>query len=230
MLRSKIVRNGLITGGLTTLAVAGVAAAAGPTVKVSVSPNKAGANSTLKVSANGPFGETGLPTALQLTAQKGFASSAKSVTKLCNSSKVPTSGSTKCPAASKVGSGKAVGKAGPNTETLTFTQYLGTPSHKGDIASVVLSGKNTMIGQLNVVGRLFKAKSGSIEILFSQLPAGGLPLITLQSVSFSAHAVNGKHSLVTNPSSCKGGHWSGTFKLAFPSGTISKKTQLACKK
>ncbi len=80
-----------------------------------------------------------------------------------------------------------------------------------------------------MVGRLFKASNGSIEILFSKLPS--VPVSAkLNKLDFSAHAVNGKNSLITNPPSCSGGHWTGSFTLGFSSGSVSKTTPIPCSK
>ncbi len=53
---------------------------------------------------------------------------------------------------------------------------------------------------------------------------------TLKSMSFTSYAVNGKYSLITNPPRCARGHWSGTYKLGFSTGSVSKKTSIACTK
>lgn len=224
-------RKGIATFGVTFLAVAGVAVAAGgPTVTVSVKPDTPKSHSTLSVSAKGPFTESGIPTSLKLTAQKGFDSSAKSVPVLCDTSKVKSSSSKPCPAKSKIGSGEVVATvSGFGKQTIPFTMYLGARQKKGDIAAVVLSGKIPIIGTENVVGRLFKATNGSIEILFSKLPS--VPVSAkLDKLSFSAHAVRGKNSLITNPPSCTGGHWTGTIKVGFSGGSFSKTTSIPCSK
>ena len=226
-------RKALALSAVITLTFAAVAVAAGPTIKVTVTQHTPRAHSTLKVSATGPYSESGLPKSLVLTVQKGFESSAKSVPVLCNpkSSKVTSNSPKPCRKASKVGSGKVVANvSGLGRQSVPFTLYLGKPRHKGDIASIVLSGTLPIVGTTeNVVGRLFKAGNGSIEILFKKLPSApsGITL-TVKSVGFSAHAVNGRHSLLTNPSSCGSGHWTGTFTLTFATGTVSKHTSIPC--
>lgn len=214
--------------GIAALAVPAVAlAASGPTMKASVSPNTPKAKSTLKVSAKGPFNQTGLPISLQLNLQKGFATSAKSVTQLCPVP-APPSGDPGCPAASQIGSGTAHISFMGSTQPLGITLYLGKKQQPGDIASVVLS-ETVGMNQANATGRLFKTSTGQIEILFDSLPLGGAPP-TLDDIKFSAHAVNGKNSLVKNPSSCPSSHhWSGKFTLGFTSGNVSKKLKIACK-
>jgi hypothetical protein len=225
-------RKALALSAAITLAFAAAAVAAGPTVQVTVTPDTPSAHSTLKISATGPFSQSGLPKSLELTAQKGFRSSAKSVPVLCNSrsSKVTSNSPNPCPANSKIGSGKVVVNAGfPfGIQTAPFTLYLGKPRQTGDIASIVLSG--TVAGMTeNVAGRLFKASNGSIEILFKKLPSAPSG-VKFKRLSLSAHAVNGGHSLITNPASCSRGHWTGSFTLTFSSGTVSKQTSIPCTK
>ncbi len=222
--------KGLLTFGVALLASAGVAVAAGgPTVKVSVKPDKPNAQSTLSIAASGNFGHSGLPTSVKLTVQKGFRTSAKSVPVLCNTKKVSPSSSNPCPAKSKIGSGKVVATVQLfGKQTVPFTMYLGTRPHKGDVAAIILSGDVPVAGTQNVIGRLLKTKSGGLEILFSHLlsvPVSG----TLNQLSLSAHAVNSKHSLITNPPACHG-HWTGAFKLGFKSGSESKTVAIACSK
>lgn len=228
-------RKVLALSAVPTLAFAAVAVAAGPTVSVAVKPDTPGSHSTLTLSAKGPYSESGLPKSLKLTVQKGFQASAKSVPVLCNpgSSKVRSNSPNPCPAKSKVGSGKVVGTvSGFGQQTVPFTLYLGKPTHKSDIASVVLSATLPIVGSTeNAVGRLFKASTGSIEILFNKLPSAPSGVtITANSLAFSAHAVNGKQSLIANPPSCKGGHWTSSFTVTFSSGSVSKQPLIPCSK
>jgi hypothetical protein len=114
-------------------------------------------------------------------------------------------------------------------QTVPFTLYLGRPRRTGDIASIVLSASVPFVGTRNVVGRLFKASNGTIDILFNKLPSAPSGVtITVNHLNFSAHAVNGTHSLITNPPSCTGGHWTGSFTLTFSSGTVTKQTSIPC--
>ncbi len=225
-----MIRKGIVLGGVGTLALSGLAlAASGPKIKVSVSPNKAKAKSALTVSATGPFGQKGLPTGLTITTQKGFATSAKSVTALCNPSTVPPTGPSGCPTASQVGTGTTIATVPPFGKiTAPTTLYLGKPQHKGDIASLILHGNLGGLAQENVIGRLFKGKSGGIEILFTKLftvPSKA----TLDSFNLKAQATNGSNSLINNPSTCSG-HWKSTFSLKFKSGTVNKKPSISCTK
>lgn len=220
--------------GITLLLFTGVAmAASGPTVKVSVTPDTPNSHSTLKLTARGPLSESGLPTSLKLTAQKGFESSAKSVAVLCNpkSKAVTSNSSDPCPAKSKIGAGEVLATVEPfGKETVPFTMYLGRPEKTGDIASIVISAQVPSSGTENVVGRLFKDAAGGIEILFAHLPKAPKGFtITFNKLTFSARAVRGKYSLITNPPTCSG-HWRGTFTLVFADGTYSTPTSIACTK
>jgi hypothetical protein len=240
----------LITlSSVAALVFAGTAAAASsPSISISLSPNKVKKNSTLAVNASGFPAESGLPTSMELQVQKGFKTSVKSVSQLCNPS------ASSCPAASKIGSGTATatGTIGPLSEndTIDFTLFLGTPQQGGDIASVILSGSDTLFHQtLSTTGRLFKDSAGGLELLFSQFPSiSGIPSgtqITLNSLSFTAGAhrtvkkkvrrhhkkvtVKTTYSLITNPSTCSGS-WTGSATVTFASGPVSSSFSTACRK
>lgn len=220
--------------GVTLLLCTGVAVAAtGPTVNVSVTPDTPSSHSTLKLTAKGPLSESGLPTSLKLIAQKGFESSAKSVAVLCNpkSKAVTSNSSDPCPAKSKIGSGEVIATVQPfGKQTVPFTMYLGKPQKRGDIASIVISAQVPSSGTQNVVGRLFKGTNGGIEVLFAHLPKAPKGFtITFDKLTFSAHAVRGKQSLITNPPTCSG-HWHGSFTLVFANHTYSTPTSIACTK
>jgi hypothetical protein len=226
-------RKAAALAALAVTGTAGAALAAGPTISASVTPNTPNSHSALKVSAKGPFTAPGLPTAVEVDVQKGFRSSAKSVSVLCNPSKLP------CPAKSKVGSGEVVATVTilgvPTKQTIPFTMYLGKPQHTGDIASIVLTA--TVFGQKqHVTGRLFKS-TGGLEILFDHLPRSSAPPgdVTLNRLSLSAHAVHKKgkktYSLITNPPKCSSTkEWTGNITITFLSGPMTQPLSLACSK
>jgi hypothetical protein len=223
-------RKAAALAALALTGSAGVALAAGPTITASVTPDTPGSHSTLKVAAKGPFSAPGLPTSVEINVQKGFRSSAKSVSALCNPRNLP------CPAKSKVGSGEAVATVVLlGKQTIPFTMYLGKPQQTGDIASIVLTA--TVLGQKqHVTGRLFKSAGGGLEILFDHLPSSGTPPgdVTLNRLSLTAHAAHkmGKktYSLITNPPKCAGGHWTGSITITFQSGPVTQALSLACSK
>jgi hypothetical protein len=211
---------------------AGVALADGPTITATVKPNTPKAHSALKVSARGPFSASGLPRSVEIDVQKGFRSSAKSVPALCNPSKLP------CPAESKVGSGQVEVTIMPfiGRRTFPFTMYLGKPRQPDDVASIVL--RATVEGQQqHVVGRLFHAPSGSLEILFDHLPTYSPPpgvTVTPNHLTLRAHATHKSgrktYSLITNPPKCATGHWTGNVTITFRSGPVTQPLSLACSK
>jgi hypothetical protein len=224
-------RRAVALAALSTVTTAGVAAAAGPTIKASVKPDTAGAHSTLKVTAKGPFSAPGLPTAVQIDVQKGFRASAKAVAALCNPHKLP------CPNKSKVGSGEVVANVGfLGRQSVPFTLYLGKRQHKRDIASVVLAAD--VFGQPeHATGRLLTTSKGNLEILFNHLPSYTPPpqvTVTLKRFSLSAHAVReakGKtYSLITNPAKCSRGNWTGVVTVNFQSQAVAQSVLIRCTK
>jgi hypothetical protein len=236
--------------GLGALVSAAIAMAASATVSVSVSPNKPKARSAVTVSASNLGGVSGLPTSVEITVQKGFTSSAKSVSVLCSASHASSSS---CPAKSEIGTGNATGTAtflGQTlNESIPLTFYLGRRLQRGDIASVVVTA--SALGQTgSASGRLFVPAGGGLEILFSRLPNFALPpgtTVTPKSISFTAkalrtvtrtakrnrrrHTVKLHYSLITNPTACAGEHWTGTFRATFTSGSVPPTAfTIACNK
>jgi hypothetical protein len=242
-------RKLLSLSSLTALVFAGTAAAASsPNISISLQPNKVKKNSTLTVNASGFPTESSLPSSIEFQVQKGFKTSAKSVSQLCN----PTASS--CPTASKIGSGNAQATgtlAGlSENDTVNFTLYLGKPQQSGDVASVILAGSDTLFHQsLSTTGRLFKDSAGGLELLFSQFPTiPGLPAgtqITLNSISLTAGAkrtikkkvkrhhktvtIKTTYSLITNPSTCSGS-WTGSATVTFGSGPVPLPFSTSCSK
>jgi hypothetical protein len=234
------------------LAFAGTAAAAdAATVSVSLSPDKVSKNSAMMVSASGFPAASGLPTSAEFKVQKGFATSAKSVSVLCSASQAASSS---CPAASKIGTGTAsvTGTLGLVSvpDTVNFQLFLGAPKQAGDVASVDVTGSDTGGLATNITGsgRLFKAAGGGLDLLFDQFPTIALPpgtTVTLNSLSLSASATRtvtvkvGKrkhrhkkkvtYSLITNPSTCTG-QWTGTATVTFASGPITQSLSTPCRK
>ena len=216
---------------ITMLAFAGTAGAAGgPSISISLAPDKAGKNSKLTVNASGFPTETALPKSAELKVQPGFKTSVKSVKQLCSP------GGSSCPAASKIGTGIAqvtgslLGQS--ISDTVNFTLYLGKPKQGGDIASVEVFGSDTYLHQsASGSGRLFTDPAGGLELLFDQFPTiSGVPAgvsITLTSLSLNVGATRTIHhhhhhkttySLITNPSSCSGS-WTGSGTVTFSNGT-----------
>jgi hypothetical protein len=239
----------VLLGIASVVLSAAIALAAGGTVKTTLSPDKVGKPSTLTVTATGPFsGGGGLPTAASLKVQKGFKSSLHAVPTLCTAAQA---NANSCPARSQVGTGNAtatVSGLGFNfNPTVAFTLYLGPPQQHGDISSVVIVGtlqNAPTSGTSHATGRLFKRPGGGLELLFDKLPNFSAPsgfTVTLNSLQLSAGAKrsarkgHGKHkhkvtyALITNPSSCANGSWTGTFQLTFPNQTITQQLHATCR-
>lgn len=237
--------------GLALFGIAGLAAAAsGGSVVVTLSPDHPSARSTLKVSASGPFPQvSGTLTSARLATQRGFSSSAKSVQVLCTAGQ---ESDDTCPGESNIGAGTATvtitGGLGTvsRQDTLTFSLFLGVPSQSGDIASVLISGSDSLFHQsAHAVGRLLEAPGGGLEVRFDQLPTYSLPpgtKVTLDQLSFSAHAmrtvVRGRrkhrhrirYSLITNPARCSG-RWLAELSLTFSDGSSYRRSVSApCKR
>jgi hypothetical protein len=236
--------------GLVPLGLVAVAAAASSgSVSIMLSPDRPSAAAALTVTAHGPFPQaSGTLTSTKLTTQEKFTSSPKSVAVLCTAAQET---GDSCPAASKIGAGTATvtvsDAAGTfsRQDTLTFNMFLGVPVDAGDIASVNISGTDSLLHQSgHATGRLFTAPAGGLELLFDRLPSYSLPpgtKVTLDQLSFRAHAVrtvgNRKHrggrrrvrySLITNPPQCAGA-WHATLTLSFSGGaTDSRVLSVAC--
>jgi hypothetical protein len=230
------------------VAVTGVAAAAAPnTVTATLTPKAVKKQSTLHVTAQGPFsGVSGLPQTLVIDVQKGFASSVKAVKTLCTSQQ---EGSNSCPNSSRIGQGNASVSVLGATSQVLLTLFLGKPQHNGDIATIdVLAQSQVLNARQSVTGRLLP-HNGGLEIRFDQLPtfaaqipAGITP--TLNSLYISAGASRTltvttgkgknkkkkvKYALITNPSTCSGS-WVGNLVLTFASGTVSRTLAIPCSK
>jgi hypothetical protein len=221
---------------LTALAFTGAAAAAGGgTVSVALHPAGVSKRSHVTISASG-FTETSLPTRAEIHIQKGFKTSLKSVAELC-------ANPSACPSASQIGSGTAQVTAstiiGQVTDTVNFTLYLGRRQVAGDIASVIVTGRDARYGiTASGSGRLLKDSSGGLELLVDHFPTIQNPAVssvTLNSLSLTAGAIRTvkKHhrkvtySLITNPSTCSG-HWTGTATVTFPNAQSSNSLSIPC--
>ncbi len=237
----------LIIPAALVAASAAVAAAPG-TVVTQLTPNTPGKNTTLHLTATGPFsGVSGLPSSLVIDVQKGFKSSLKAVKTPCTSQQEGANPTT-CPPKSQIGQGTATISAFGQTSQLLLTMYLGKPQHNGDIASVELVVQSQLLHQSqDATGRLLP-HNGGIEVRFDQLPtfAGSVPAgvpVTVNSLYLSAGArtqvtkkVHGKkvttiYPLIQTPKSCPSiGAWTGNVAIQFQSGTFSKALSMPCKK
>ena len=111
-------RRAATLAALITLTSAGVAAAAGPTIKASVKPDTPKAHSTLKVTAKGVSLPPACPPPYRSTSKR--ASGERQGRGRCNPHKLP------CPKKSTVGSGEVVAKVTfLGRQSVPFTLYLG---------------------------------------------------------------------------------------------------------
>ncbi len=235
-----ILAAGLAGAASAELAVAtGTASAASGTVNVTLQPDRAGAASTLHVSAQGPFAsQSQLPTQVEGLFARGFKADPRSTKAKCSSG----SGGGRCPSASQIGAGEAVFHVttsvgvGSGDYTASFKLFLGPPAQTGDVASVVLQG--SLAGnQFTTRGRLFKLGSGpyGLELVADlpreQPPPGVTVTATLEKLTLTAgakrkvsskrrhHRGSRTHSLITNPSSCAQGSWPGQLVEVFSDGS-----------
>lgn len=221
-MRMIVVAKGWGVFAAAMLLIVGVALAVTYRIfKVSVTPNTPAAHSKLHVSAAGGV-SNGLPPSgpLELIAQKGFEASPGSVPVRC---RLPVSAHSRrpCPAGSKIGSGSALADE-PSTTTAVLRMYLAKPEHKGDIASIVLSVNADQTK--NVVGRLFKTNSGSVETVFPSPWKAFIPYGSFDLIRFRF----GMHSLITNPSRCSRGYWSFTVKLGHHPFSYQRTLRVPC--
>lgn len=236
------VRRGLLllvlAGSLAAVAAIAAAASTAVTatsaagsVALTVMPNRPAAASALAVRATGAFtAGGGLPTSVNVRVQKGFATSVKSVKTLCTATQAKRSA---CPASSRIGGGNltATGTLLFITEQdeIGFKLFLARTLRRGDIASIVLAGTDSLLHEsAHATGRLLKAPSGGLELLFAHLPNLTPPAgatVTLDSLTLKVHAARtvktrtGRrhYSLITNPRSCASS-WHGNVTVAFPAG------------
>jgi hypothetical protein len=237
---------------LSSLLLAGTAAAAGSPVTATLTPNTASSPSGAAITVNGPF-PAGLPSSLSLQMQPGFRSSIKSVSTLCTAA---AGAAGTCPSASQIGSGTIdVGVPIIGAATVPLKLWLGAPSQPTDIATVYMYG--TLDGiSLPAAARLFVPSGGGLELLIAKFPSlsGALALVkpTITSISLTAKAIRTvtvkvsptkkkhkgrKHhkkarrtySLLTNPPTCTGA-WTGTMSATFSAGPVQRPFSAPCTK
>lgn len=151
----------VVTALALLLAPAAGAQAQDATISASLMPNAPGVGSTLHVGAEGAAPELSgaIPQSVVLDVQRGFAVDLVAVAVRCAG---PALTSGACPAASRIGAGKAVAHAsGLLTRDIeaTIDLFLAAPAQAGDLASVVV--RVTAAGAPRMVrARLLKLASG----------------------------------------------------------------------
>jgi hypothetical protein len=249
------VRRALAFSGLVAAVSAATAlAAAAGTVSLTLSPSKAGRQSSVHLLAQGPFaGVSGVATSVVVDAARGFKADPRSVSMLCTAAQASA---RSCPAASRIGHGDikthvttSIG-VGSGDYDIAATSYLAPRQQAGDIAAVVLlASAQTGAGPqtFDTTGRLLKPASGpyGLELRFDNFPTPKSPIpgvtfaVTINSIELFTGASrtvktgNGKHrktttyALFTNPATCRG-RWTGKFTAAFATGTLTRKLTTAC--
>jgi hypothetical protein len=137
-----------------------------PVVEAALTPNRAGAQSTLHVVATGGAASASdpFPTAASAFVQRGFVADLRAVRARCGTGQAAAFA---CPAASRAGRGSATAKAsgfflpgGSQTFTASMDAYL-APAPRGALAGFVLLVSEPKTKQRAVVhGRLLKLASG----------------------------------------------------------------------
>jgi hypothetical protein len=133
-------RRFLITTATAVLMCAATASAQDTTITGGLTPNTAGAGSSVHIDVNGSAPEVAgsLPESVSLGVQRGFRFDVHAVAARCTGSAL-TSG--KCPAASRIGSGQAVVHAsGLINQDIpgTLDVFLADPVQAGDVASAIV--------------------------------------------------------------------------------------------
>jgi hypothetical protein len=244
------------TGVAVVVSAATALAAAADTVSLTLSPSKAGRQSSVHLLAQGPFaGVSGVARSVVVDAARGFRADPRSVSVLCTAAQAsPRS----CPAASQIGHGDikthvttSIG-VGTGDYDIAAKSYLAPRRQAGDIAGVVLlASAQTAAGPQNfdTTGRLLRPASGpyGVELRFDNFPTVKSPVpgvtftVTINSIELFAGAsrtvttATGKHrktrtyALFTNPAICRGS-WTGKFTAVFATGTLTRPLTTACTK
>jgi hypothetical protein len=239
-----------------TLGGAATAAAAGTTA-TTLTPNKVSAPSTASFSLTALSGFSGLPNSIDLVLQPGFTSSVKSVTTLCAASQSAANScpsasqiGTGSVGISFFGSTISVPltlflgdpiKAGDIASVILSGSYAGT--------SLTVAGRLLVPAQGGLELLLSSFPSVPVTLESLVISAGASQSVTktiTKTVTRFVTRGKGRHkhrhkikkkvkrkvttvyALVTNPSTCTAGTWTGTATLTYASGTDSLPLSAAC--
>ena len=233
----------LLPASIAALALAPAAVAQAPATKITFNPDQAGKGSTLSVEVQGDEAFAGrTPRTVSVLVQRGFKLEPKARSVSC-------SDPDNCPAASRIGSGRAVIVAegsiftgGPQEFTAELTLYLAKAQVKGDRAGLVITYREPRTGASGrLVGRVIRLASGPYgyelrtEGLDSTAPSFPGVTARLRSLQFTAGArrtvrIKRKrrrarkvtYHLITNPSTCDGA-WENRVRAEFPDGTTAER-------
>jgi hypothetical protein len=236
MPRSWIVMQALIVvfviAGIVVAIVKLVTPATGY-VSVAVTPTSPAEPSVATISVVAPLDSSqgltlsGLPSSVDVTLQKGFASTATTaVTSLCTAA---DASSANCPPASNAGHGELDVTVNGQMRRLQLLLYVGPPAHPHDVASLVVTAGRRVID----TARLLSTPGGGLELITSPLSISAqanfaklfLVLGTQRTASTGGHA--SLRSLISNPPTCSG-QWTAQGTVTFPDGSFSQATAIPC--
>jgi hypothetical protein len=202
-------------------------------VSVAVTPTSPAEPSIATISVVAPFTSSqgialsGLPTSIDVTLQKGFASTATTaVTSLCTAA---DASSAACPPGSNAGHGELDVTVNGQTQRVQLLLYVGPPLHPHDVASLVM----TAAGRLIDTARVLTTPGGGLELITSPLSYSAranfdklfLVLGTQRTTKTRHHAT--LRSLISNPPTCSG-QWTGQGTVTFPNGSFSQAAAIPC--
>ena len=202
-------------------------------VSVSVTPTSPAEPSIATISVVGAFNSSagitlsGLPGSIDVTLQKGFASTATtSVTSLCTATKA-SSGS--CPPASNAGHGELDVTVDGQMRRVPLLLYLGRPAQLHDLASLVMTDNRRVIDR----ARVFSTPGGGLELRTSPMSYTAqasfdklfLVVGTQRTAKAGGHAT--LRSLISNPPTCSG-QWTGQGTVTFANGSFSQAVSIPC--
>jgi hypothetical protein len=210
---------------LALLAFAAAALAAGGSASLTVNPKEAGKGSVATIDAKPPRKDEN-PSSVALRVSKGVKVDPKAVARRCRPAQAQQNS---CPAASRIGGGKAdltVTPGGPVTADIDL--YLAPKQRAGDIAAVVAIA--VAAGQTaHTTGRIFRLDTDKypklgLQTSFDNLrsafkpPEGFKVHVDHLNLHFGKHrTVDGKrHDLIRNPSTCGAKGWPWHVEVGYP--------------
>jgi hypothetical protein len=236
MPRSWIVMQALIVvfviAGIVVAVVKLITPAAG-FVSVAVTPTAPAEPSVATISVVAPFTSSqgvtlsGLPSSVDVTLQKGFASTATTaVTSLCTAA---DAASAACPPASNAGHGELDVTVNGQTRRVQLLLYVAPPVRPHDVASLVIAAGGSVID----TARVLTTPGGGLELTTSPLSYSAranfdklfLVLDTQRTANAGGHAT--LRSLISNPPTCTG-QWTAQGTVTFPNGSFSQAAAIPC--
>jgi PKD repeat protein len=203
-------------------------------VSVAVTPTSPAEPSIATISVVAPFSSSqgitlsGLPSSIDVTLQKGFASTATTaVTSLCTAARVSAVG---CPPASNAGHGELDLTLDGRMHRIPLLLYVGPPAHAHDIASLVMTADP---GRVIDTARVLNTPGGGLELVTSPLSYSAqanfdklqLVLGTQRTAESGGHRT--LRALIANAPTCSG-QWTAQGTVTFPNGSFSQAIAIPC--